>query len=331
MAAANQQVDWESELEVTDTDIQLMIQKRRENIEKVNIEMAEGGVFSTLKESVERLAQHIHTTQEKQKNSEKQAQDFIKQLEEEISKLEQLSRPKSHLKLLHRVQPLEVRVRPPSYEGAVGRAAAQLVKTLREETKKLLQAELRRVQQYAVDVTLDPDTAHPNLVLSEDGKQVHDSDVKNFPDNPERFSSYVSVLGNPSFTSGRFYYEVQVKGKTRWDLGVARESVDRQGLITPKTEEGFWCLRLRDGNVYEAHDNPVVPLSLRPQPEKVGVFVDHDGGLVSFFDVDSADLIYTFTGCSFKDKLRPYFMPEKNDGGRNSAPLIILEMKKNLN
>ncbi|XP_074552264.1 E3 ubiquitin-protein ligase TRIM21-like [Halichoeres trimaculatus] len=350
-----------AELEETEAEIQQMIQKRRVKIQQIKAsvqlsqtnadrEMAEGvGVFSALKESVDRgLAQLIHTIQEKQKSSEEQAQDFIKQLEEEISELmkrsselEQLSRSEDHLHLLHRVQSLNIQqppptkdwtgvtVRPPSYEGAVRRAAAQLEETLREETKKLLQeSELRRVQQYATDVTLDPDTAHPRLILSDDGKQVHHCDVrKNLPDNPERFSTCVSVLGNQSLSSGRFYYEVLVKGKTKWTLGVARESINRKGEITASPKFGLWGIWLRNGNEYKALDEPRVCLSLRSQPEKVGVFVDYEEGLVSFYDVDSADLIYSFTGCSFKEKLHPYFCPYLNEGGENSAPLIISPVK----
>ena len=50
-----------------------------------------------------------------------------------------------------------------------------------------------------------------------------------------------------------------------------------------------------------------VCLSLKSQPEKVGVFVDYEEGLVSFYDVDAAALIYSFTGCSFTEKLFPFF------------------------
>nr|XP_020511642.1 E3 ubiquitin-protein ligase TRIM39-like [Labrus bergylta] len=213
-------------------------------------EMAEGvQVFTALKESVERgQAELIDTIVKKLKTTEKQAEAFIKELEQEICELmkrstevQQLSRSEDHLHLIQRVQSVnsapptkdwtEVNVCQPLYEGTVRKAVAQLEETLSEEMKKLVQAELKSyIQQYAVDVTLDPDTAHPNLVLSEDGKQVHDGDVrKNLPDNPERFSSCTCVLGKQSFSSGRFYYEVQVKGKTKWDLGVAREFSKRKG------------------------------------------------------------------------------------------------------
>lgn len=129
--------------------------------------------------------------------------------------------------------------------------------------KKLLEAELKRVKQYAVDVTLDPDTAHPALILSDDGKQVNHGDEKmRLPDNPERFSLSRCVLGKQSFSSGRFYFEVEVKRKTEWDLGVARESINRKGTITLIPDEGYWSLWLRNGHEYKALDDHDVLLSL---------------------------------------------------------------------
>ncbi|XP_053194293.1 E3 ubiquitin-protein ligase TRIM21-like [Scomber japonicus] len=212
----------------------------------------------------------------------------------------------------------------PSYKGSVVKAVAELEETFSKQMKMLIEAELKRVQQYAVDVTLDPDTAHPKLILSDDGKQVNNGDVrKDLPDNPERFTLYAIVLGKQSLSSGRFYFEVQVKEKTDWDLGVARESIDRKGNITLSPEDGFWTICLRNENEYGACENHLVDLSLKSRPQKVGVFVDYEEGLVSFYDVDAAALIYSFTGCSFTEKLYPFFSPNPNYGGKNSAPLII--------
>ncbi|XP_032363666.1 E3 ubiquitin-protein ligase TRIM39 isoform X2 [Etheostoma spectabile] len=351
-----------AELGKTEAGIQQMIQKRRLKIQEIkhsvdlsdedaDREIAEGvQVFTSLKESVERGQNElINTIKEKQKTTEKQAEAFITELEQEISELrkrstevEQMLRSEDHLHLLQRVQSLniqqppptnawtEVSVRPSSYEGTVVKAVVQLEETLCKEMKKLVEAELKRVQQYAVDVTLDPDTAHPALILSDDGKQVNHGDVmKNLPDNPDRFSKCVCVLGKQSFSSGRFYFEVQVKGKTAWTLGVARESIDRKGKITLSPEDGYWTIWLRNGNEYKALADPRVLLSLKSPPQKVGVFVDYEEGLVSFYDVDAAALIYSFTGCSFTEKLFPFFHPCINEGGKNSAPLIISPVRVN--
>ncbi|XP_078023729.1 E3 ubiquitin-protein ligase TRIM21-like [Epinephelus lanceolatus] len=343
-----------AELGKTEAEIQQMILKRRLKIEEIkhsvelskedaDREIADGvQVFTALKESVERSqAELMDTIKEKQRKTEKQAEGFIKELEQEISELkkrstevEQLSRSEDHLHLLQSFMSLntapptkdwtEVSVRPPSYEGTVRRAVSQLEETLSKQMKKLFEVELKRVQQSAVDVTLDPDTAQPWLILSDDGKQVQTGDVKkNLPNNPERFDTSACVLAKQSFSSGRFYYEVQVKGKTEWDLGVARESINRKGQITAAPKNGQWTIRLRNENEYKALAGPSVSLSLKSRPEKVGVFVDYEEGLVSFYDVDAAALIYSFTGCSFTEKLYPFFSPCVNDGGKNSAPLII--------
>ncbi|XP_074489701.1 zinc finger protein RFP-like isoform X1 [Sebastes fasciatus] len=281
-----------TELGKTEDEIQQMIQKRRLKIQEMkhsvglskedaDREIADGvQVFTALKESVERSqAELIDTLKEKQRKTEKQAEGFIKELEQEISELKKrstevvkLSRSEDHLHLLQSFTSLnapptknwtEVSVRPPSYEGTVRRAVNQLEETFSKQMKKLFEAELKRVQQSAVDVTLDPDTANPKLILSDDGKEVKHGDVrKNLPDNPERFDSCVNVLAKQSFSSGRFYYEVQVKGKTGWDLGVARESINRKGGITPSPQNGYWSICLRNENEYKVWTNSPVHLSL---------------------------------------------------------------------
>ncbi|XP_028441470.1 E3 ubiquitin-protein ligase TRIM21-like [Perca flavescens] len=343
-----------AELGKTEAEIQQMIQKRQLKIQEIkhSVELSEEDadreiadgvqVFTALKESVERSqAEIIDTIKEKQRKMEKQAEGFIKELEQEISELkkrstevEQLSQSEDHFHVLQSFTSLnaapptkdwtQVSVGPPSYEGTVVRAVNQLEQTLSEQMKKLLaEVGLKRVQQFAVDVTFDPDTANPWLILSDDVKQVkHGKVKKTLPDNPERFDTCVNVLAKQGFSSGRFYYEVQVKGKTKWDLGVARESINRKGKIIATPQYGLWMIWLRNENNYEAREDPPVRLSLKSRPEKVGVFVDYEEGLVSFYDVDAAALIYSFNGCSFTEKLYPFFSP-CNNGGKNSNPLII--------
>ncbi|XP_044231246.1 E3 ubiquitin-protein ligase TRIM21-like isoform X2 [Thunnus albacares] len=336
-----------SELEKTEAEIQQMIQKRRLKIQEIkqsvklskenaDKEIAEDvQAFTKLKESVEKYQARVITMiEEKQKRTEKQAEGFIKELEQEISELkkrsselEKLSRSEDHFNLLQSFPSLntapptkdwtDVKVCLPSYDGTV---VDQLVKRLK---KMFTYGELMWVQQYAVDVTLDPDTANPKLILSDDGKQVHHDDAeKNLPDNPERFSRGLCVLGKQIVSSGRFYFEVQVKEKMRWDLGVARESINRKGLFRISCKNGYWTVNLRNEKYFAFAETPV-RLCLKSKPEKVGVFVDSEEGLVSFYDVDASALIYSYTGCSFNEKLLPFFCPGLNQGGKNSTPLII--------
>uniref|UniRef100_A0A6I8PBE6 B30.2/SPRY domain-containing protein n=1 Tax=Ornithorhynchus anatinus TaxID=9258 RepID=A0A6I8PBE6_ORNAN len=181
----------------------------------------------------------------------------------------------------------------------------------------------RRARLHPVDVTLDPDTAHPKLVISEDRRWVKHGDKRqDVPDNPERFDYVVSVLGSQRFTAGSHYWEVHVGNKTKWILGVCSESVSRKGKITASPLTGHWVVRLSRGNEYEALTSPQTPFRLKNPPRRVGIFLDYDAGVVSFYNVTDETHIYTFT-YSFSGPLRPFFEPCLHDEGKNAAPLII--------
>lgn len=173
-------------------------------------------------------------------------------------------------------------------------------------------------------MTFDPDTAHPNIHLSKDGKQAGRGDThKDLPDIPTRFDPVLCVIGKQGFSSGRFYYEIQVGSKTFWDLGVVRESVNRKGMITSKPENGFWTVRLRHGDEYRALGSPSVQLALRGRPRRVGIYVDYEGGRVSFYDAEAKRHIYSFTGHTFIEPLYPFFSPGVADDGKNMEPMVI--------
>ncbi|XP_076023496.1 E3 ubiquitin-protein ligase TRIM21-like [Genypterus blacodes] len=342
------------EMEEMVAELQEMIRLKLLKIQEINLseklsgeaadrKKAEGlQIFTTLKQHLEDIqANFMETVEEKQRSTKKQNEDLIQELQQELSghreraaDAEKLLLSEDHLHFLQSFYSTifapftkdwtQVRVHQRSHEGSVVKAVAQLEETISREVKKLKNVELRRIQQFAVDVTLDPDTAHPALILSNDEKQVHRGNVrKSLPDNPQRFDRCGTVLGKQSFSSGRFYFEVQVKGKTEWALGVTRETSQRKGVFTLSPQEGYWAVVLWNVDEYKACDDSLVPLSLESKPEKVGVFVDYEEGLVSFYDVDAAALIFSFAGCSFTHKLLPYFNPSLDHGGKNSAPLII--------
>ncbi|XP_010337821.3 E3 ubiquitin-protein ligase TRIM69 [Saimiri boliviensis] len=173
-------------------------------------------------------------------------------------------------------------------------------------------------------LTLDPKTAHPNLVLSKSQTSVWHGDIKKeMPDDPERFDSSVAVLGSRGFTSGKWYWEVEVAKKTKWTIGVVRESIVRKGCCPLTPEQGFWLLRLRNQTDLKALDLPSCSLTLTNNLDKVGIYLDYEGGQVSFYNAKTMTHIYTFSN-TFKEKLYPYFCPCRNDGGENKEPLHIL-------
>ncbi|CAM5158289.1 unnamed protein product, partial [Eretmochelys imbricata] len=172
------------------------------------------------------------------------------------------------------------------------------------------------------DMTLDPDTAHPYLVLSEDRKRVRHGDRRqDLPDKPERFDTFPEVLGAEGFTGGRRYWEVGVGDKTEWALGVCRESVSRKGESFLSPWNGYWVVWLRDGE-FAALTSPSTPLPVSVRPGRVGIFLDYEAGEVSFYNVTDGSHLFTFTD-TFFGTLRPYFYTGLNAGGTNAAPLII--------
>ncbi|XP_068780045.1 zinc finger protein RFP-like isoform X2 [Struthio camelus] len=181
---------------------------------------------------------------------------------------------------------------------------------------------LRRAAACAVDVTLDPATAHPNLILSGDRKSVRHGDRRQeLPDNPERFSVCVCVLGREQFTGGRHYWEVHVEDNVEWDLGVCRESVKRKVNVKLSQENGYWAVCLR-GGIYKVSTSPPATLPVTTAPERVGILLDYEAGVVSFYNLTDRSHLFTFTS-SFSETLRPYFSPSVNKGGQNRAPLTI--------
>uniref|UniRef100_A0A8C1UIS5 E3 ubiquitin-protein ligase TRIM39-like n=1 Tax=Cyprinus carpio TaxID=7962 RepID=A0A8C1UIS5_CYPCA len=346
-----------AQLVKTQKDMQQMMQDRIRKIQDIKHsaelrkksteqkKAASVKLFSDLIRSIKRCqAELLEMMEEKQKAAEKQEEKLIQELQQELTELkmrntelDHLLHTEDHLQLLqidpslysppHTRNWPEISMKTDVSVEALRRALTQLQETL---DQKLSQTVMKRMQHHAVDVTLDPYTAHPNLILSDDGKQVTHGDIKQeLPNNPERFDYSASVLGKKGFSLGRFYFEVQVKGKTGWTLGVARESINRKGPIAMRPQCGCWAIWLRNGNEYWACAGPLVSLSPRVKLQKVGVFVDYEEGLVSFYDVESRSHIYSFTGQSFTDVLYPYFCPYPNDKGQNSAPLIISPVNYN--
>ncbi|XP_043943193.1 nuclear factor 7, brain-like [Protopterus annectens] len=154
-------------------------------------------------------------------------------------------------------------------------------------------------------VKLNPETACPFLIL--DGQtRVRCGDKKrSVPDLPERFDPAACVLGNTGFDSGRYYWEVDVGIKTEWGLGVAKDSVTRKGEVKLSPSNGFWAI-VRDGEVYGAYTVPPTPLKLTKQPRRIGVYLDCEKGLLSFYDPYEFCCIYTYKD-TFVEKVYPFF------------------------
>ncbi|XP_008070997.1 butyrophilin subfamily 1 member A1 [Carlito syrichta] len=173
--------------------------------------------------------------------------------------------------------------------------------------KLLKELKWKKATLHAVDVTLDPDTAHPHLFLYEDSKSVRLEDSRQKQsEKPERFDSWPCVLGRETFTSGRHYWEVEVGDRTDWAIGVCRENVVKKGFDPMTPENGFWAVELY-GNGYWALTPLRTPLPLAGPPRRVGIFLDYESGDISFYNMNDGSHIYTFPKDSFSGPLRPFF------------------------
>ncbi|XP_067169705.1 butyrophilin subfamily 1 member A1-like [Apteryx mantelli] len=150
------------------------------------------------------------------------------------------------------------------------------------------------------EVSLDPDTAHPQLVLAKDCRSVRWGETQqDLPDFHERFDSSFFVLGREVFTVGKHCWEVEgeVGAEQHWSVGVAKESLRRKGPIEPSPTEGIWAVQYRKGK-FEALTSPPTPLSLSPVPKRIWVCLDCTEGQVTFVNADNGDEIYRFWSAS---------------------------------
>ncbi|NXI53710.1 BT1A1 protein, partial [Chloroceryle aenea] len=175
------------------------------------------------------------------------------------------------------------------------------------------QAEELAWRRYAVpieevEVVLDPDTAHCDLVLSDNCKDVKREDTRqDMPDIPERFNPWRCVLGCKGFTSGRYYWEVEVVDGAGWTVGVSREDVKRKGDLEFKPEEGIWAVGKWAGQ-FQALTFPQRTFLPEIQPpRRIRVSLDYEEGRVAFFSVDEEIPIFTFPLVSFEGvKVHPW-------------------------
>ncbi|XP_076839687.1 E3 ubiquitin-protein ligase TRIM35-like [Brachyhypopomus gauderio] len=175
----------------------------------------------------------------------------------------------------------------------------------------------KNLQYYPV--TLDPNTAHPHLYLSDDLTAVDHRPQKSLlPDNPERFDEYPCVLGSEGFNSGTHCWDVDVGDSKHWELGVIRESVSRKGLFFLNS---VWSVSYYESK-YWTRCPGQTRHSLTPTEklQRVRVQLDWDSGEVTFTDLLTSSHLCTITH-TFTDTLFPLFFNNR------SSPMRILPAK----
>ncbi|PNI25997.1 BTNL8 isoform 4 [Pan troglodytes] len=183
------------------------------------------------------------------------------------------------------------------------------------------QAELRDARKHAVEVTLDPETAHPQLCVSNLKTVTERKAPQDVPHSEKRFTRK-SVVASQSFQAGKHYWEVDGGHNKRWRVGVCRDDVDRRKeYVTLSPDHGYWVLRLNGEHLYFTLNPRFISVFPRTPPTKIGVFLDYECGTISFFNINDQSLIYTLT-CRFEGLLRPYIeYPSYNE--QNGTPIVI--------
>ncbi|KAL2080933.1 hypothetical protein ACEWY4_022786 [Coilia grayii] len=163
---------------------------------------------------------------------------------------------------------------------------------------------MKDLVQYT-PVMLDPNTAHPQLILSEDLTSVrHSGQRQQLPDNPERFDTYC-VLGSEGFNSGTHCWDVEVNDSGYWDLGLVTESTSRSGGNS--VFSGFWRIINSFGR-YRARSplTAYIPLTVEQKPQRIRVQLDWDRGELSFSNLDNNTHLHTFKH-TFTERVSPCF------------------------
>ncbi|XP_037614108.1 uncharacterized protein LOC119481348 isoform X2 [Sebastes umbrosus] len=297
-------------------------------------------VFSKVMKVVEDARQKaLQPLEERRQTVKREAQDLVQKLQKEIDKLKKTIdeldknpdlQDSSLMGLVESRDWKNVTLDTSFSFGSLRTTTSNMMEQIHQKLEKLSSVELKRIPTFAVDVKLDPASAHRCLVLSDDGKMVKDGGMRyqRVPDAPQMFDMFGSIVGLNRMTCGKFYWEVEVTKKTGWDLGVAGCDANRRGKLSLNPDNGYWVIVHYKGEKYAALTEPPVPLPLKEKAQKVGVFVDYEEGLVSFYDVTAQSHIYSFTECSFSKTIFPYFSPHPPHNGKNSHPLIISTVER---
>ncbi|XP_071210480.1 E3 ubiquitin-protein ligase TRIM39-like isoform X2 [Salvelinus alpinus] len=177
------------------------------------------------------------------------------------------------------------------------------------------------ISKASVDILLDPESANPDFIVSNNQKRVRVGKIIESKNDPRdgyghyrashKYDGWWCALGTQGFTKGRHYWEVGVEGKTDWRIGITRESAPRRGFVELNTSTGYWTLRMQVSGL-KALAVPAVDIKIPEHLKKIGVYLDIEEGQLSFYDVVARSHIYTFND-TFSEQVYPVFGTVETD------------------
>ncbi|XP_017551803.1 tripartite motif-containing protein 16-like isoform X1 [Pygocentrus nattereri] len=210
------------------------------------------------------------------------------------------------------------RVKPELVEFSGGIVSSSMTPDTRQRpqvTHQLPEPKTRKdFLTYSCQISLDPNTANRRLALSERNRKVTlMQEIQKHPDHPERFERMLQVLCRESLT-GRCYWEVEFRGYY-FDIAVSYKGVSRKG-----NDSGFgfneksWSLICYDSRLSFSHNNKQAGLPVKSSSSRIGVYVDHSAGILSFYSVSDTMTLLHRVHTTFTQPLYPGFAVYGTDG-----------------
>ncbi|XP_066549251.1 zinc-binding protein A33-like [Amia ocellicauda] len=210
-------------------------------------------------------------------------------------------------------------------------AKFKTVENLVEELSSTISCHLPRMWKYFRNVTFNPYTAHPKLKVSQNKMEVRWSKQPlQHSDNSERFDSQYSVLAENSLTAGRHYWEVLVYDKPYWLIGIAYASMPRKGgknlnFTNLGMNKVSWCVYHSNGQYLACHDSQETVLSVQGKLDKLGVWVDIDNQVLSFYNADTLTQLHSFS-VQYLEEVYPVFNPCIDVNEKNCQPFTLFHL-----
>ncbi|XP_042369497.1 tripartite motif-containing protein 16-like [Plectropomus leopardus] len=332
VSAAAERSERQRELEGSRQKIQQRIQDRKKDLKLLQQEVEDinGSADKAVEHSEEIFTELIRLVKQQLRSQQQTEVSRLRKLQEELqqeiaelkrrdAELKKLSHTDDHNQFLQNFPALSQLGEPThsssvnthplrcfeDVTAAVSEVRDKLQDVLRETNVSLMGTEVdvllsdskpepktrAEFLKYSRQITLDPNTAHTQLVLSEGNRKVTRTDHQLYSDHPDRFTDWAQVLSRESLT-GRCYWEVEgVRGNV--DVAVTYKNISRVGRSDEcrfGSNDKSWLLGYNGYYCY----NSVQTYASSNWRSRIGVYLDHSAGILSFYGVtETMNLLYT--------------------------------------